>query len=108
MKALAGLAAGFFLGYALQVPLDEKFSAVIILAALDSICGGAAAKLNLNFSDTILISGFFTNLIFGIILILLGNFFKIDLYYIALLIFGWRIFKNISAVKKFFLKKYAA
>ena len=108
MKALIGLAAGFFLGYALQVPIDEKISAVIILAALDSICGGIAAKLNLNFSDMILISGFFTNLIFGLILIFFGNFFGIELYYIALLIFGLRIFKNISAVKNFFLKKYAA
>lgn len=108
MKALIGLAAGFFLGYALQVPFDEKISAVIILAALDSICGGIAAKLNLNFSDIILISGFFTNLIFGLILIFFGNFFGIELYYIALLIFGLRIFKNISVIKGFLLKKYTA
>ena len=107
MKVLGGLLFGIILGYIFQVQIDEKISAVIILAALDSICGGIAAKLNLNFSDIILISGFFTNLIFGLILIFFGNFFGIELYYIALLIFGLRIFKNISAVKKFFLKKYA-
>lgn len=107
MKVLIGLAAGFFLGNAFQVPLDEKISAVIIFAAIDSICGGAASKLNLIFSDIILISGFFTNLIFGLILIFLGNFFGIELYYIAILIFSLRIFKNISVIKGFFLKKYA-
>lgn len=106
MKALIGLAAGIFLGYVFQVPANEKFSAVILLAALDSICGGAAAKLNFNFSDSILIGGFFTNVIFALILILLGNFFDLKLYYIALLIFGLRIFKNISVIKGFFLKKY--
>ncbi|MBQ7705588.1 MAG: hypothetical protein IJT73_09215 [Selenomonadaceae bacterium] len=42
---------------------------------------------------------------FGLILILSGNFFKLELYYIALLIFGLRIFKNISAAQKLFLKK---
>ena len=108
MKVFIGLATGIFLGYVFQVPVDEKFSAVILLAAVDSICGGIAAKLNFNFNDSILIGGFLTNLIFGLILILLGNFFDLELYYIALLIFGLRIFKNISAIKGIFLKKYDA
>ena len=108
MKALIGLTAGILLGCFIQVPVNEKISAVIILAAADSICGGIAAKLHLNFSDTILIGGFFTNVLFALVLILLGNFFNLELYYIALLIFGLRIFKNISAVKEFLLKKFTA
>ncbi len=107
MKALIGLIIGIFLGYAFQVPVNEEIFAVIMLAALDSICGGFSAKINLNFSDKILISGFFTNVIFVLILILLGKFFGLKLYYIALLIFGLRIFKNISVIKGFLLKKYS-
>ncbi len=106
IKILGGLLFGIFLGYVIQVPADEKICAVILLAAADSICGGVAAKLNLNFSDTKLIGGFFTNLIFGLMLILCGNFFKLELYYIALLIFGLRIFKNISALKELLIKKF--
>lgn len=106
MKPLIGLIVGIFLGYILQVPANEKICAVIMLAAIDSLCGGISAKINLNFSDKILISGFLINLIFGLFLISLGNFFGINLYCIALLIFGLRIFKNISALKDFFLKKY--
>ena len=105
MKPLIGLIAGIFFGYILQISPNEKICAVIIFAAIDSICGGLTAKLNSNFSDLILIIGFFTNLAFGMILILFGNFFEMDLYYIALLIFGLRIFKNISILKGFFLKK---
>lgn len=108
MKILGGLLFGIFLGYIFQFQIDEKFSAVIIMAAADSICGGIAAKLHLNFNDTILIGGFFTNLIFALILILAGNFLGVELYYIALLIFGLQIFKNISTLKEFFLKKYKA
>lgn len=105
MKILGGLLFGIFLGFIVQVPVDGKISAVIIMASADSICGGIAAKMHLTFNDTILIGGFLTNLIFGLILILLGNFLGVDLYYIALLILGLRIFKNISAVKEIFLKK---
>lgn len=107
-KVIGGLIAGIFLGYVLQVPADEKVCAVIFLVALDSLCGGYAAKLDSAFSDSILIGGFFINLIFGLGLILLGNFFGINLYCIALLIFGLRIFKNVSVLKDNLLKKYYA
>lgn len=106
-KILAGLIIGIFLGYIVQVPANEKIFAVILLAAIDSLCGGIAAKINSNFSDKMLMGGFLTNSAFGLALILLGNFLAMDLYYIALLIFGLRIFKNISVIKEFFLKKYA-
>ena len=106
MKILGGLLFGIILGYIFQVQIDEKISAVIIMAAADAICGGIAAKMHLNFNDTILIGGFLTNLIFGFILILLGKILGVELYYIALLIFGLRIFKNISAVKESFLKSF--
>ena len=105
-KILAGLIVGIFFGYILQISPNEKICAVIMIAAIDSLFGGFVAKLNSNFSDKILIGGFFTNATFGLILILLGNFFKIDLYYIALFIFGLRIYKNIFTLKEFFLKKY--
>lgn len=105
-KILGGLAIGIFLGYVIHIPANEKICAVILLAALDSISGGIAAKLNLKFSDTEIIGNFFINLIFGFILILFGKFFELELYYIALLIFALRIFKNISALKEFFLKKF--
>lgn len=107
MKALIGLTVGIFFGYIFPISINKEFLAVILLAAADSICEGIAAKLHLNFSDKVLIGGFFTNLIFALALILLGKIFNLELYYIALLIFGLRIFKNISAVKEFFLKNAA-
>ena len=106
IKVFIGLIVGIFLGFNFQVPLSEEIFTVIMLAATDSICGGVVAKFNLNFNDSVLICGFFTNLIFALILIFLGNFFEMKLYYIALLIFGLRIFKNISTLKGIFLNKY--
>ena len=106
VKILGGLIWGIFLGYVIQVPANEKIFAIIIFAAADSILSGIAAKLNLKFSDTEIISGFFMNVIFGLVLILLGNIFKLELYCIALLIFCLKIFKNIAALKEIFLKKF--
>ena len=97
-KAMGGLIFGIFLGYVLQIPLDEKICAIIFLTATDSICGGVVANINKNFSNRILIFGFLTNTIFGLILIFFGNFFGIDFYYIAIFILGLRIFKNFSAL----------
>lgn len=104
-RATGGLIFGIFLGYILQIPADEKISAIIFLNATDSICGGFVARLQQNFSNKILIFGFLTNTLFGLALIFLGNFFGIELYYVAIFIFGLRIFKNFSVLKGFLLKK---
>jgi len=107
-RAMGGLIFGIILGYILQISANEKISAIIFLTATDAIFGGIAAKLQENFSNRILIFGFLTNTIFGMILIFLGNFFEIELYYIAIFIFGLRIFKNFSTIKSFLLKKICA
>ena len=99
-KALGGLIFGIILGYILHIPANEKVCAIIFLSALDAIFGGIAAKLNLTFSNRILISDFFANTIFGLLLIFFGNFFGIDLYYVAIFIFVLRIFKNFSTLKQ--------
>ena len=104
-RAIFGLIVGIFLGYILQIPADGKICAVIFLAAADSLFGGIAAKVNQNFSNRILIFGFMTNTIFGLCLIFFGNIFGIDFYYIAIFIFGLRIFKNFSVINSFLFGK---
>lgn len=103
-KAIGGLIVGIFLGYVLNISANEKICALIFIVALDAICGGAVAKINKTFTNKILVCDFFTNTIFGLILIFFGNLFEIDLYYIAIFIFGLRIFKNLSVLKEFLLK----
>ena len=106
MKALIGLAVGIIFGYPSNISADTKIFAVILMAALDSILGGFCAKFESRFSDTVLITGFLINSVFGLILIFIGNIFEIELYYITLLVLGLRIFKNLSALKERLLKNY--
>ncbi len=108
MKPLIGLTLGIILGSVAPISIEPKIFAVIILAALDSIFGGLNAHLAEKFSDTTLITGFLVNAAFALSLISLGKVLNIELYFIALLIFGLRIFKNLTGLKNHFLKKYAS
>ncbi|MCR5834385.1 MAG: small basic family protein [Selenomonadaceae bacterium] len=106
-KVLIGLSLGVLLGYLYPVTINlvyPKLISVVLLVALDSVFGGLCAQVNKNFSDTIFITGFATNALFAAFLVFLGDSLDIDLYYVALLVFGFRIFKNLAGLRKHFMK----
>ena len=108
-KPLIGLIFGIIAGS--FFPLDimgayTKLFSVVLLVALDSVFGGLRAVVNKNFSDTIFISGFLTNALFAAFLVFVGDRLGIDLYYVALLVFGFRIFKNLAGLRRHFLKNF--
>ena len=82
-----------------------KFMAVALLASLDSVFGGLRAGLEEKFDNTIFISGFFVNALLAVVLVFIGDRLGIDLYYVASLAFGLRIFQNLAIIRRYFLKK---
>ena len=103
---LAGLALGILLGLLLQVEVGFEFarySAVGILAALDSVLGGVRAELEGAFSDRVFLSGFITNTLVAMLLVFVGDRLGLDLYLVALLTFGLRIFQNVALIRRRFL-----
>ncbi len=103
---LAGLAAGVLLGLALRVNLPvelARYTAVGILAALDSLLGAFRAELEGHFDARIFLSGFYTNALLAAALTFLGDRLGIDLYLVALFAFGWRIFQNVAVIRRHFL-----
>jgi len=103
---LAGLLLGVLLGLILQVSVSfelARYSAVAILAALDSVLGAVRAELDGTFSDRIFLSGFFTNALVAVLLTFLGDRLGIDLYLVALVAFGLRIFNNVALIRRHFL-----
>ena len=58
------------------------------------------------FDNTIFISGFFINALLAAFLVYVGDHLGIDLYYVALLAFGLRIFQNLAIIRRYFFKKY--
>jgi len=106
--AVIGLALGIVLGVLcpLSIPLAyAKLFSVALLASLDSVFGGLRAAAEEKFDNTVFISGFFTNALLAALLVYVGDRLGIDLYYVALLAFGVRIFQNLAIIRRYFLKK---
>ena len=108
MLPIIGLLVGILLGTAFPftVPVDfAKLFSVALLASLDSVFGGLRAGIEEKFDNTVFITGFFTNALLAAGLVYIGDRLGIDLYYVASLAFGLRIFQNLAIIRRYFLKK---
>jgi small basic protein len=103
---LLGLLVGVLAGLVLNVNVGFEFSrytAVAILAALDSVLGAVRAELDGVYDNRIFISGFVTNATVAVILTFIGDRLNIDLYLVALITFGLRIFNNVALIRRHFI-----
>ncbi len=103
---LAGLVLGVLLGLILQVDVSFEFarySAVAIVAALDSVLGAVRAELDGVYDNRIFITGFITNALVAVLLTFIGDRLGLDLYLVALITFGPRIFQNVALIRRHFL-----
>ena len=103
---LAGLLLGILLGLVLQVSGSFEFArytAVGIIAALDSVLGAIRAELDGTFSERIFLSGFITNALVAVLLTFVGDRLGLDLYLVALIRFGFGIFQNVALIRRHFL-----
>lgn len=104
---ILGFLAGILLGSVcpVLVPLAyAKFFSVALLASLDAVFGGLRAAVNEKFDDIVFISGFFANALLAAFLVYVGDRLGIDLYYVALLTFGFRIFQNLAVLRRSLLR----
>ena len=108
MLPIVGVLLGIAIGllFPLSMPVEYgKFLAVALLASLDSVFGGLRPALEEKFDNAVFISGFFVNALLAVVLVFVGDRLGIDLYYVASLAFGLRIFQNLAIIRRFFLKK---
>ena len=102
-----GLALGFLAPVLVPFALAKYFS-VAILAAFDAVFGGLRSAVYDKFDNEVFVTGFFSNALMAAFLVFLGDKLGIDLYYVALLAFGFRIFKNLALLRRWILKKHHA
>ena len=108
MLPIVGVLLGIAIGllFPLSMPVEYgKFLAVALLASLDSVFGVLRSALEEKFDNAVFISGFFVNALLAVVLVFVGDRLGIDLYYVASLAFGLRIFQNLAIIRRFFLKK---
>ena len=103
---LLGLLVGVLAGLVLNINVGfelSRYSAVAILAALDSVLGAVRAELDGVYDNRIFISGFVTNAVVAVILTFIGDRLGLDLYLVALITFGLRIFNNVALIRRHFI-----
>lgn len=101
---LIGVLAGIYCHFSLP-PQYARLLAVAVMAGLDAVLGGVRASMDGNYDTEIFISGFFINGILAAFLCYAGNMLGIDLYMVAILIFGMRVFQNLAIVRRLYMKK---
>ncbi len=98
LSILVGIGFGLF---APVIPYEfARYTAIAILAALDSIMGGINGEIKGNFNLSIFVTGFFANIIIAILLTLLGDSLDANVFIAAIFVFVTRIFTNFSSIRR--------
>jgi len=118
---LLALALGFFAVYSTgrTFEADEalaRYTAVAVLAGLDTVLGGLRARLTNQFDDVIFISGFFVNALLAGGLVVLGERLGLEtgfgdervsaMLIAAAVVFGARIFNNLAALRRILIERW--
>ncbi len=99
---LLGILAG--LNSPVQIPVGyARYTAVMLLAAVDSIFGACKALLNRNYENRVFLSGLLANTAVAGGLTYLGDTLGIELYIAAIVAFGVRIFDNLAVIRRHLL-----
>ncbi len=105
---LLGIILGVLIGSYLPISLPiayAKFLSVALLAGFDSVFGGIRSGLEGNYNNKVFLTGFFINAALAAGLAYIGQRLGIDLYFVALLAFGLRVFQNLAIIRRKFLDK---
>ncbi len=96
---LIGIIIGLF--FSLGIPMEyARYTAMAILAALDSILGAARAELEGQYDNEVFISGLLTNALLAGLLTFLGDRLGVELYIAAIVAFGVRLFNNLAVIRR--------
>jgi small basic protein len=104
---LIGLIIGILLGFFLKIDILSSvalYVPVSILAALDSVFGGARAAMEKKFDRDIFVSGFFGNILLAAGLTYLGDRLNVPIFYAAVFVFGTRLFNNFAVMRRLFIE----
>ena len=105
VSVLLGLVIGYSSPLVIPVAYSKIFS-VALVAALDAAFGGLRAVVSERFDKRVFVPGFFSNTLLAAALVFIGDRLGIDLYYVALLAFGFRMFKNLAMLRRYLLRDY--
>lgn len=83
------------------IPIEyTRYTAMAILAAMDSILGALRADVEDQYDNLVFVSGFVINSLLAALLTLLGDRLGVELEYAAIVAFGVRMFNNLAIIRR--------
>ena len=93
-----------------------RYTAIAVLAGLDTVLGGLRARMTDDFDDVVFISGFFVNALLAGALVLLGERLGLEtglgdqrvsaMMIAAVVVFGSRIFNNLGVLRRLLIERW--
>lgn len=120
---LLAVAVGFFLFYGPMRGIEAneafaRYTAIAILAGLDTVLGGLRAWLDDAFDDLVFISGFFVNALLAVGLVMLGEKIGLEtgvgdgrisvMMVGAVVVFSSRILNNLAVLRRLVINRWRA
>jgi small basic protein len=103
---LSALLLGVVVGLMFSLSVPEtyaRYTAIAILAAMDSVLGAARAEMERQYDNTVFVSGVVTNMLLAGMLTFLGDRLGVELHFAAIVAFGVRMFNNMAAIRRYLL-----
>jgi small basic protein len=103
---ILGLLIGLIVGSLLRVEVPAQYSrytAMAILAALDSVLGAARAEVEGAYNNRVFITGLLANALLAGLLTFIGDRLGVELYLAAIVAFGVRLFDNLARIRRRFI-----
>jgi len=100
---ILGLLIGLIVGSLLSVEVPAQYSrytAIAILAALDSVLGATRAEMEGNYNNRVFITGLLANALLAGFLTFVGDRLGVELYLAAIVAFGVRLFDNLARIRR--------
>jgi small basic protein len=98
-----GLLIGILVGLHFSVAIPATYApytAIGILAALDSILGAGRAELDRQYDSRVFLSGLLSNMLLAGLLTYTGDRLGVPLSQAAIVAFGIRIFNNLAIIRR--------
>ena len=77
------------------------YISLAVLAGIDSVLGGIRSAMESKFQSVVFVTGFLSNIVIALFMAWFGDLIGLNLYFAAVLVMGWRVFTNLSLIRRF-------